>query len=104
MGSSSGTSVSDAGSDGGAEDGASPGDSGADVDSAPPGDAGPEAGDGGSEAGDGGAEACTAHASLNALCGGGKPPHFYRCIVPYVPPAACQILFIGNAIDTYCCP
>ena len=58
----------------------------------------------GAPLGDGGSFGCTADPASNSLCGGGNPPHFYRCVVPYMQPAACQVLSIGNATDTYCCP
>ena len=58
----------------------------------------------GASIGDGGSFGCTADPAGNAMCTGGNPPHFYRCVVPYMQPAACQTLSIGNAKDTYCCP
>jgi hypothetical protein len=62
-----------------------------------------EAGDG-TTVGDGGSFGCTADAAWNAMCDGEKPQHFYRCVSPYMQPAACQVVSIGNVTDTYCCP
>jgi hypothetical protein len=58
-------------------------------------------GDAGSDAGSFG---CTAQSSSNAQCGGTRPPHYYRCMVPYQQLSGCVSLTIGNATDTYCCP
>jgi hypothetical protein len=47
---------------------------------------------------------CTADPGGNAMCGGSRPQDLYRCVFPYFVPLGCQILSIGNATDTYCCP
>jgi hypothetical protein len=47
---------------------------------------------------------CTPVASRDSMCGAGKPPHFYRCILERIVPSRCLVLSIGNVTDTYCCP
>jgi hypothetical protein len=54
---------------------------------------------------DSGTYGCTAAPSLDATdCIGGRPPRYYRCLVPYKQPAGCVSMYVGNATDTYCCP
>jgi hypothetical protein len=54
---------------------------------------------------DAGSYGCTADSAGDAtMCGGVKPPHYYRCVFPYQEPKGCQQLTVGNATDTFCCP
>jgi hypothetical protein len=60
---------------------------------------------GSASGGSGGAgKGCEPRPEQDGQCAG-KPPHFYACMQPdYTPPAGCELLNIGDATDTYCCP
>jgi hypothetical protein len=87
-------------------------DAGSDATSDATADAGGGAPDAGAEAGatdaagwPDGSGGCTPDAQGDSQCAGAAmPPHMVRCVMPYQPPASCQVFSIGNVTDLYCCP